>query len=192
MLFRSRLTGAHREPNVGEWVVAPESRTAAMDAVRSRVEAAGDTGLDVSQLDDRGRAVLPLLTDITVQRGVALAAAAHDPWADHALAMAAKAGGFAPPDVAGADRNALRELVRRRVLLEREGIYWHSTAIDDAALATARLLATAPDGFTMSEFREALGISRKFAVPLATELDARGVTRRRGDVRIGGPRLPAL
>ena len=91
-----------------------------------------------------------------------------------------------------ADRNALRELVRRKVLVEREGIYWHTSAIDDAAVATATLLVSRPDGFTMSEFREALGISRKFAVPLATELDARGVTRRRGDVRIGGPRLPAL
>ena len=41
----------------------------------------------------------------------------------------------------------------------------------------------------MSQFREALGVTRKHAVPIATELDARGITRRRGDVRIAGPRL---
>ena len=56
----------------------------------------------------------------------------------------------------------------------------------------ARLLADQPAGFTMSDLREALGTSRKYAVPLATLLDARGVTRRREDVRIAGPRLPEL
>jgi selenocysteine-specific elongation factor len=42
----------------------------------------------------------------------------------------------------------------------------------------------------MSQFREALGNTRKHSVPLATELDARGITRRRHDVRIAGPKLP--
>ena len=51
------------------------------------------------------------------------------------------------------------------------------------------MLTSHPDGFTMSQFREALGVTRKHAVPIATELDARGITRRRGDVRIAGPRL---
>jgi selenocysteine-specific elongation factor len=44
----------------------------------------------------------------------------------------------------------------------------------------------------MSEFRDSAGITRKYALPLANELDARGITRRRGDVRIAGPRLPPL
>jgi selenocysteine-specific elongation factor len=47
-----------------------------------------------------------------------------------------------------------------------------------------------PGGFTISQFREALAITRKHAVPLAAELDARGITRRRDDVRIAGPKLP--
>ena len=42
----------------------------------------------------------------------------------------------------------------------------------------------------MSQFRESLAVSRKYALPLANELDARGITRRRGDLRIAGPRLP--
>ena len=54
----------------------------------------------------------------------------------------------------------------------------------------ARLLADRPKGFSLSDFREALGTSRKYAVPLATLLDGRGVTRRRDDLRIAGPRLP--
>jgi selenocysteine-specific elongation factor len=35
-----------------------------------------------------------------------------------------------------------------------------------------------------------LGTTRKWAVPLLTILDARGITRRRDDVRVAGPRLP--
>jgi len=41
----------------------------------------------------------------------------------------------------------------------------------------------AADGITVSMLREALGTSRKFAVPLAEWLDGQGITRRRGDVR---------
>ena len=50
--------------------------------------------------------------------------------------------------------------------------------------------AISPEG--VAQVGEALGNTRKHAVPLATELDARGITRRRGDVRIAGPRLPAI
>jgi selenocysteine-specific elongation factor len=38
-------------------------------------------------------------------------------------------------------------------------------------------------GITVSAFREALGTSRKYAVPLLEWFDQRGVTRRDGDVR---------
>jgi selenocysteine-specific elongation factor len=69
---------------------------------------------------------------------------------------------------------------------------WFAPAVlDEAARVAARLLADRPDGFTVAELRDAVGATRKHALPLAAELDARGVTRRRGDLRIGGPRLPA-
>ena len=38
-------------------------------------------------------------------------------------------------------------------------------------------------GITVSAFREALGTSRKFAVPLLGWFDQRGITRREGDLR---------
>jgi selenocysteine-specific elongation factor len=41
----------------------------------------------------------------------------------------------------------------------------------------------ASGGITVSAFREALGTSRKYAVPLLEWLDRRGVTRRDGDLR---------
>jgi selenocysteine-specific elongation factor len=51
-------------------------------------------------------------------------------------------------------------------------------------------LAANPDGITVAQVRDALGTTRKHALPLLAQLDATGVTRRRGDLRVGGPRLP--
>jgi selenocysteine-specific elongation factor len=56
----------------------------------------------------------------------------------------------------------------------------------------AGALAGAPEGITVAAIRDALGTTRKFVVPLVGLLDAAGVTRRRGDLRIPGPRLPAV
>jgi selenocysteine-specific elongation factor len=74
-------------------------------------------------------------------------------------------------------------------LVSLDGIHFATAAIDRAHDVVRQLIATTPAGFSASEFRDALGTSRKFAIPLAEALDARGITRRRGDVRIAGPRL---
>ena len=42
----------------------------------------------------------------------------------------------------------------------------------------------AGSGITVSAFRERLGTSRKYALPLLEWFDQRGVTRRQGDLRI--------
>ena len=42
----------------------------------------------------------------------------------------------------------------------------------------------------VAEVREALSTTRKWAVPLLNVLDAHGITRRRDDLRVAGPRLP--
>jgi selenocysteine-specific elongation factor len=69
-------------------------------------------------------------------------------------------------------------------------VLFHRDAVDEAARVAARLLSITPDGFTVAGFRDATGLTRKYVLPLLGELDARGVTRRRDDLRIGGPRLP--
>ena len=53
------------------------------------------------------------------------------------------------------------------------------------------LVRDATGGITVSAFREALGTSRKYAVPLLEWFDARGVTRREGDVRVPRAERPA-
>jgi selenocysteine-specific elongation factor len=42
---------------------------------------------------------------------------------------------------------------------------------------------------TVGDFKDALGLSRKYAVPLLEYLDMNGFTRREGDARIAGPAL---
>jgi selenocysteine-specific elongation factor len=185
------LTGEQRGPTVDQWVVAPGALAAARSALVDRVRAAGPFGLDLAALDDRERAMVAHVAEVVVDGGRARLATAGDPLVDHPVVAILRAGGLAPPEPSGFDRAELRALVRRGVVVERDGLYFSASAIDDAAALAATLLSRAPDGFTVSGFREAAGITRKHALPLLSELDARGVTRRRDDVRIAGPRLPA-
>jgi selenocysteine-specific elongation factor len=85
----------------------------------------------------------------------------------------------------------VRELVRGGWVVERDGMYFAAEAVDEAARIVAGLLADTPDGITVAAVRDALGTTRKHVLPLLAQLDGTGVTRRRGDVRIAGPRLPA-
>lgn len=80
--------------------------------------------------------------------------------------------------------------MRRGLVLQSEGTWFAPSAVDTASKAVARLLDEHPEGVTVAQVRDALGTTRKFLLPLLALLDGRGVTRRRGDVRIGGPRLP--
>ena len=184
------LTGERREPIVGRWVAPAELVDAISAQLVDAVASAGDMGLDVAGLDDRERAVLDTLEGVEVEAGRARPKGVSDPLADHPHVAAVLAGGFAPPPSDDVDRGELRELIRRGDLVERDGIVFHPDAIERAASVAAGLLAANPDGFTVSELRDTLGVTRKFALPLVAELDARGMTRRRGDLRIAGPRLP--
>ena len=183
------LTGERVPPTIDRWVVSTAALETAVAVVRARVAAAGTLGLDLAAFDEHERAVLATIDDIEVVSGHARTAAVRDELATHPVLELLRVGSTAPPEPTGADQATLRQLVRRGLLFERDGLYFHADAIDAAAQVVATVLATSPDGFTMSQLREALGVSRKFAVPLATELDARGITRRRGDLRIAGPRL---
>lgn len=186
------LTGERRTPVVGAWVVSPTTFSETQARLRDRIATADELGLDLASLDERERATVATLDGVAIDAGRVRPVAAKDPLADHPLLTVLSAGGVAPPDPVDVDKTQLRELVRRKLIVERDGIYFHPAAIDTAARAAAELLRTNPEGFTMSQLREAMGNTRKHAVPLATELDARGITRRRADLRIAGPKLPTI
>jgi selenocysteine-specific elongation factor len=185
-----QLTGQRVEATVGEWLTTDAELGAMRDALLTRVGEAGATGVDIAVFDERERAVLSTIDEVVVDATTARPADAVDPVADHPYLAELLTGGFAPPPPDAIDRGVLRELVRRGHVVVRDGISFHADTIDAAARVAASLLGEHPGGFTVAQFRDATGASRKFALPLVSELDARGVTRRRDDLRIAGPRLP--
>jgi selenocysteine-specific elongation factor len=185
-----RLTGERRDPTLGRWVTDDEAVTATAEELAERVEAVGALGVDLAELDDWHRAVLETMDAVTVDQGRARPAGAVDHLADHPFPAELAAAPFDPPGADDVDRAELAELVRRGLVLVQDGNWYAPSAVDAAARIVARLLADQPDGVTVAEVRDALGTTRKHALPLLTLLDDRGVTRRRGDVRIAGPRLP--
>ncbi|MEY2957602.1 MAG: selenocysteine-specific elongation factor, partial [Actinomycetota bacterium] len=185
------LTGVETAPTVGRWVTTVDELASTQVRLGHAIEEAGAFGLDLAILPAHERAVVEAMDGISVEAGRARIAEVVDPFADHPVAAAVLAGGFAPELPAGTDRNVVRELVRRGILVERDKVVFHVDTIDAAALVAASLLAADPAGFTVADFRDRTGASRKFALPLVAELDARGITRRRDDLRIAGPRLPS-
>lgn len=120
-----------------------------------------------------------------------MARTAIDPTLEHPVIDELRQGGLTPPEP-NAPRAVLRQLRNRRVLAERDGVWFHEDAIAIASQLASTLLALAqnPSGFTVAQFRDISGTSRKYCVPLLSELDTRGVTRWRTPLRVAGPRLP--
>jgi selenocysteine-specific elongation factor len=187
------LTGIRREPVAGEWVVDPDVRAATEEEIVQAVRDAGPLGLDVARFDDRRRALLATIPSITVDgaRARPAGAVAAD-LSTHPYVHALEAAPFNPPPPDGVDRETLRELVRRGLVVESDGVFFAAAAIDRAARVVAELLAGSPEGIPVPPIRDALQSSRKHVLPLLVHLDSTGITRRRGDLRIGGPRLPSL
>ena len=187
-----RLTGRARPPDLGRWAVDPEHLERTRQRLADAVAAAGPLGLDLAGLDDFERAVIATVDGITTGEGRARTAGGSDPLADHPFVAAAGAEPFAPPAATGVSGDELRLLVRQGRLVESGGIHFAASAVDEAAVVVARLLADQPEGVTVAEVRDAWGTTRKYALALLARLDSTGVTRRRGDLRIAGPRLPEL
>ena len=187
-----RLTGTARQPDLGRWAVAPEHLERTGRRLTEAVAAAGPLGLDLATLDDFERAVIDTIEGIDSAEGRARSAGSNDPLADHPFVKAAEAAPFEPPAPDGVGGDELRMLVRQGRLVESGGIHFAATAIDGAARVVARLLAGKPEGVTVAEVRDAWGTTRKYTLALLARLDGTGVTRRRDDLRIAGPRLPEI
>jgi selenocysteine-specific elongation factor len=175
-------------------VVDPDALLAVQGELRARVAGAGPAGLDVATLDPRQLVVLEADDEVVVAAGRATSADRADPFPSHPYLTAHDREPFAPPQPAdaGVDRSVVRELIRRGLAFEEASLVFPVSALAGAAQAAAELLGSSPDGFSVSELREALGTTRRFVVPLLARLDRDGVTRRRGDLRIAGPRLPVI
>jgi len=87
--------------------------------------------------------------------------------------------GFAPEVIEAATRAGMLVRLSRDLVMTPRLV----------AQAEAVVRGSGPNGITVSAFREAMGTSRKYALPLLEHLDQRRITVRRGDLRF--PREPA-
>ena len=156
-----------------------------------------------------GRGVLEDAVAELVRRGALVRAGGsvrvHAPQRDQAraseeavnagrLAEALRQGGLSPPDPASVapgpqtrrlvDR-LIKEgvVVRARDKVQKREVLFHSEAVELAKRRLAPLLAGGP-GVLVGEAGAALGISRKYCVPLLEHLDAIRFTRRIADRRV--------
>jgi len=170
------------------WVTTNDNLAEVSSEVVALIVASKDLGVDVATLKTHQRLVLPTLTNVTVRDGRARSADANDV-ASHPLVKQFADAGCTPPDSASIDKAIVRQLVQRGIFVHCDELYFHSSAIDYAVAAARQLLVVNPHGFTVAQFREHLGVSRKYALPLINHLDITGFTRRRDDVRIAGAKL---
>lgn len=88
----------------------------------------------------------------------------------------------------GFDQGVVRKALTRMALdrtVVRLGSELHFDAgAIDAARATLVEFLAGHGSASAAELRDALGVSRKYAIPLLEYFDAQGVTRREGDVRV--------
>jgi selenocysteine-specific elongation factor len=170
------ITAAHHEAHPvahGVDLAALASRLG-LDAPRIRAALAGDARLVID------RDAVRLAT-----HGQAIEA---DPAARRFLdALAATP--FSPPTPAELDvaPETVRALAREGAIVSVEGIYFSQAAVDEARARIGRAVIER-GSLKLADIRDLLGSSRKYVVPIVARLDADGITRRRGDDRVAGPR----
>ena len=181
------LTAQRMPAVVGEWLTTP----ALYDALRKDLAmqlAKNPDGIEVSRLKLHEQAVVATLPEVVIEMGRARIKGANS-IVDHPYAGLFAHAGVTPPDTKTLDRNIVRQLVQRGLLVDVDGTVFHITALETARLKVIEILNQNPNGFTVSQFREYLGITRKHAVPLLEALDSRAITKRSDDLRVGGARL---
>ncbi len=90
---------------------------------------------------------------------------------------------------AGTDPGVTRKVLGRlvadgRVVRLAGELHFSAEAVAGARATLVEFLKRHPEGATTADLKDALGVSRKYAVPLLEYFDTTGVTRREGDLRL--------
>lgn len=182
------LTGETVTPTAGDWVASPSELELTIRIIHQHIDEAGTLGVELSSLSEQEQAVVGLLPNIVVTTGRAFLSA-HDGISNHPYIDQFLRAGFSPPSQDALDGAIIRQLVQRKILVNCNGTVFHQQAIVRAKEAVKVLLLSHPQGFTVAQFRDALQVTRKYAIPLLEYLDQRAITRRIGDLRLGGTQL---
>jgi selenocysteine-specific elongation factor len=185
-----RLTGERRIPAVGRWVVDPGTLHDDERALLDLIASSGPLGLQMPALDERQRALVERVDGVSVDGSRVRLSTAPSP-AHQPLLDALRTDLLSPPaiDDLGCSPDEVRDLMQRGLVFREQGVCFATEAVDRAAEVVASLLDDKPDGVTVAEIRDAMGTSRKYVIALLARLDATAKTRRRGELRIAGPRL---
>ncbi|MBK5224705.1 MAG: selenocysteine-specific translation elongation factor [Acidimicrobiia bacterium] len=188
------LTGVRCPPVIGRWVVHEDELRRQRGSLLDAVAASGSNGIPMDSLEERQLAVIEQLgteQEVQLRGGVAVAPAQRDALDDHPFLRHLLDSPFQPPTAAdeGVDQPTLIELRRRGLITSLDGLHFATSAIDQAADVFARLIGQHPEGVTIAQFRDALGTTRKWAMPILAHLDAGGISRRVDEVRVAGPRM---
>jgi hypothetical protein len=146
---------------------------------------AASQSLDTATLAAYERDVLSTIDGVQINNGVAVRGES-DPLLNHPYVMQFLDAGVTTPDADKLDRNIIRQLVHKKILFEHDNIAFHVDTLMSLRPVLEQLWKQHPEGFTMASLRDALGITRKHALPLGNCLDKMGLTKRQGDVRIAG------
>ena len=157
-------------------LLLPPAARALSDLYFARLAALGDLDLSAGDVRFPGRGVEP--------------PAALSPLAQ-AIVERYTAAGLAPPSPAEAARSLdaklqiveglVQYLVKRKELVRLpSGLIFASAAL---ARLTEELRATGWERFSIADFKDRFGLSRKWTIPLLEHLDNIGVTRRIGEER---------
>ena len=179
------LTGVRRKEDVPGWIVDPLCLEDMIANLSQRLLTAGNLGLDITSLDQFERAAIGRLEGAFIE-GKYLRMEGADNLSDHPYLHQLETDLFKPPDADGVDPRELRELVRRGLIIEQNGIFFSQNAVTSAARKIQVLLNENPEGVTVGEVRIALDSTRKYVLPLLNYLDQIGATVRRNDVRLAG------
>jgi selenocysteine-specific elongation factor len=182
----ARLTGCPAVGTVGPWVVDPTVLQHAIAALSQKIDGALPLGVDIAALDTKERALLDAGTieRAVVRTGRVVREDTEDVLARHPWLSALADKPFDAPPPTGITPAEVRLLVRRNMVIEREGVHFLPSTLATALAAAAALLTDDPAGFTVAQLRVVLDSTRRVIMPLLAELDARGLTRRNGDVRL--------
>lgn len=91
------------------------------------------------------------------------------------------------PNEAGLDRTLLDALVRRNLVVRVAPNIVYPIDVFNELCAVVVTVCTQKNGATVSQLREALNTTRKYAVPFLEELDKQKITQRRDNVRLPSP-----